>query len=420
MTPPTLESLLKGILTALAVTLALFLLGARFYQGYEDLRTQALREADLVREVVTRLPGPSASRWVHRLDPPWTVTRNPSGPSDRVLSSTDGATWGLTLNRRLLFAELVEANRTLLVWGMIGLLAAVEVSVFLAYGLTRPLRRLSWGCGELARGRPVRLPLGRWVSYELVQVTGMFNELAIQWERWRRVQAQMGRMDRLASLGELVSGVAHEIRNPLASMRIHLDLLASRLRDRPEVTEHLEALEAEVDRLGRTVDQFLAFARPRPPRREVLRPREILDWLARLLGNQGARNRVHVEAEAPPDLEPFEGDGDQIRQLLLNLGLNALRAMEGGGTLTLRAWGTPEGLRFAVEDTGPGIPEALRDRLFEPFVTTRSDGTGLGLAIAKRIALDHGGTLDFETSPRGTRFTLLLPREGLSEGEGPT
>ena len=94
--------------------------------------------------------------------------------------------------------------------------------------------------------------------------------------------------------------------------------------------------------------------------------------------------------------------------------------MEGGGTLTLRAWGTPEGLRFAVEDTGPGIPEALRDRLFEPFVTTRSDGTGLGLAIAKRIALDHGGTLDFETSPRGTRFTLLLPREGLSEGEGPT
>ena len=115
MTPPTLESLLKGILTALAVTLALFLLGARFYQGYEDLRAQALREADLVREVVTRLPGPSASRWVHRLDPPWTVTRNPSGPSDRVLSSTDGATWGLTLNRRLLFAELVEANRTLLV-----------------------------------------------------------------------------------------------------------------------------------------------------------------------------------------------------------------------------------------------------------------------------------------------------------------
>lgn len=422
MTPPTLEGLLKWILTALAVSLALFLLGTRFYQGYGDLRTQALRDSDLVGEVVTRLPSVAAEGWLSRLGPAWKVSTPPlaEGPVDRILRSADGKDWGLTLNRQALFAELVEENRYLLVLGMIGLLASVEIAVFLAYGITRPLRRLSWGCSQLARGRSVRLPLGRGVSFELSHVTGVFNDLAEQMERWRRVQGRIVRMDRLAALGELVAGVAHEIRNPLASMRIHLDLLADRLRDRPELEGHLEALGVEMDRLGRTVDQFLAFARPRPPRRERLQPRNLLEWTARMVGSQGSRGNVRVVLEAPPAPLPFWGDEDQLRQLLLNLGLNALKAMEEGGTLTLELQEAPEELRFAVEDTGKGIPEDLVDRVFEPFVTTRPDGTGLGLSIAQRIAQDHGGNLSCRTSPGGTRFTLILPRqeEPHEEGDG--
>ena len=122
--------------------------------------------------------------------------------------------------------------------------------------------------------------------------------------------------------------------------------------------------------------------------------------------------------EAPPAPLPFWGDEDQLRQLLLNLGLNALKAMEEGGTLTLELQEAPEELRFAVEDTGKGIPEDLVDRVFEPFVTTRPDGTGLGLSIAQRIAQDHGGNLSCRTWRCETRSVLSRAREEVSDVAG--
>ena len=255
--------------------------------------------------------------------------------------------------------------------------------------------------------------------------------------------AQLVAADRLATVGKMAAHVTHEIRNPLSSIALNLELLeeqlgllranregtASRGEAEAEANALLRAIGREVERLSGLSQQYLAFARQRPlelePEDVGTIAREGADFVRRELEQHG----IELTLDIAPELPTVLADEGQLRQALLNLLRNAREAMPKGGHIAVRVQGSDDGgVSLIVEDDGPGIDPALRQHLFEPFFTTKSHGTGLGLAITQQIAKAHGGTIDCEsvadeggsTEPggagprardeRGTRFVLRLPR----------
>lgn len=244
-------------------------------------------------------------------------------------------------------------------------------------------------------------------------------------ERLRQSQRVIERQEKLSSLGVLAAGIAHEIRNPLTSIRVRLFTQQALLKPGSEEYEDNVFLTGEIVRLERIVKDFLAFARPADPQFVPLPASRPLREIAPLLGPELAKSglTLHEEYLADPLVQ---ADSGQIKQVVINLVRNAAEAMTGdepgavggGRVVTLRtrtevrrqdgrpaAWAILE-----VADAGPGIPPEVQKRLFDPFFTTKANGTGLGLSIATRILEKHGGTLEYSTAPgRGTIFRLVLP-----------
>lgn len=222
---------------------------------------------------------------------------------------------------------------------------------------------------------------------------------------------------RLAALGTMAAGLAHEIRNPLAGIKGAAQYLQAAREG--EDAEMVRVIVDEVDRLNMVVTQFLDYARPFQLDVADLDVPALLGHVVSVLDAQGTPSSVRIVVDPAPDLPPVRADAFKLKQVLLNLAQNALQAMKGGGTLTLRA--RPGRLRdpkardaaaveISVEDTGVGIPPEDLDKLFVPFFTTRHDGTGLGLAISRRLVVAHGGELDVSSAVgRGSIFTVRLP-----------
>jgi signal transduction histidine kinase len=236
--------------------------------------------------------------------------------------------------------------------------------------------------------------------------------------RLEETQRQLFQSEKLAALGKLSAGIAHEIRNPLTSIKILIHSLADEQATSSSREKDLAVIEGEIGRVNKIIKQFLDFARPRPPSLETLDVRAILEETLALLIYEMEAQGISLEKSYSPDLPPIPVDREQMKQVFLNLMLNALQAMEKGGTLrvvTRRASPFPgEGERSAAEvsfaDTGPGIPEDLRGKIFEPFFSTKEEGIGLGLPIAQRIVEEHGGEVRVESKVgQGTTFTIALP-----------
>lgn len=240
-------------------------------------------------------------------------------------------------------------------------------------------------------------------------------------EEQRRIEAQLIRAGRLGALGELTAGIAHEIKNPLHAMKgtaeILRDVVPPGAPERKMLDLHLE----EIDRLAQSADRFLTFARPSPPDRRPLNLLEIVGRVVSLVEAQARREGVRTvsrpyEGGGPPSVS---GDPEQLTQLLLNIALNGVQAMAGGGGGEL-AFGIGQELQrdrthFAVRisNTGPPIPEDHLERIFDPFFTTKDAGTGLGLSICARIADQHDGYLSVRNlaDGAGVEFALALPAE---------
>jgi len=226
-----------------------------------------------------------------------------------------------------------------------------------------------------------------------------------------RANEQLLAAERLATIGKMAAHVTHEIRNPLSSIALNLELLEEELPVSGEEAHNLlRAIKAEVERLAGLSEQYLSVARQRPQHLRPEKLSEIIEEACEFVRRElmQAGTKLSFETDAPDQVLPL--DEAQIRQALLNLLRNAREAMPNGGLVDVQLWRTEKGLDLVVEDEGIGLPAAVRERLFEPFFTTKAHGTGLGLAITRQIAEAHGGHVRVESrDPRGTRIVLHLP-----------
>jgi len=215
---------------------------------------------------------------------------------------------------------------------------------------------------------------------------------------------------RLAAIGQISASIAHELRNPLGSVRNAVFYLKRHLpKDEPELTEFLQIIENEVEDADRIIGNLLELTRRKPAAKQAVDLRQLVeDAFSRI------RDTDEVRCQVSTDPDPFEiqADPDQFRQILINLGKNAVQAMKGKGELIVQASRSASCDVIVVRDTGSGVPGDVRERLFEPLMTTKSKGTGLGLTICRQIVDRHGGTIELvENEGPGAAFQISLPRE---------
>ncbi len=236
----------------------------------------------------------------------------------------------------------------------------------------------------------------------------------------RRLEAEVRRREKLAAVGNLAAGVAHEIRNPLSSIRGYAAYFGAKFAPDSEDRQAAEVMVREVDRLNRVISELIEFARPSDLERRPVRLSDLAGHAARLTRPDAVARKVDINLDGVTDGPEVLADPDRLTQALLNLCLNAIQAMESGGVMRLATGLAPDGRAFvSVADDGDGIDAAERDRIFDPYYTTKSHGTGLGLPIAHKIVVAHGGEIVLTPRPEGgTLATVFLPPQGGDTANG--
>ncbi|HAG07768.1 MAG TPA: two-component sensor histidine kinase [Peptococcaceae bacterium] len=244
---------------------------------------------------------------------------------------------------------------------------------------------------------------------EMGQIVQAINKMALGLAEKERLETELRRAERLAALGRLVTGIAHELRNPIAIVKAAVQVMEKELQHVPEVQDYARVIKEQVNRQNHVLQELLEFGRPSPG---IVQPlnvnrlvESVLTFAQPLLRQQGIALQLSLSEKLPP----VQGDGEKLKQVFLNLILNAVQAMPTGGMLVIETGGNGEVfVRFT--DTGAGIEPDDIPHLFEPYYTTKKNGSGLGLAITHRIVELHGGHIEVESEPgRGARFTVYLP-----------
>jgi two-component system sensor histidine kinase HydH len=228
----------------------------------------------------------------------------------------------------------------------------------------------------------------------------------------RSLRREVARSQRLASVGRLAAGVAHEIRNPLSSIKGFATYFKERYPDRPDDQQTADIMIQEVDRLNRVVGQLLEFAKPVSVKPKPISLQALLNDSIKLIKDRAAEKGISVQTQNNTQVDEARIDPDRINQVLLNLYLNAIDSMESGGELKVEisSDGQHHDIVIRISDTGRGISRENLSKIFEPYFTTKSTGTGLGLAIAHNIVAAMGGQITVKSAPgRGTNFSVRLP-----------
>lgn len=285
--------------------------------------------------------------------------------------------------------------------------------------------------GEISTKRGERCLLGVTISPlrnergGQIGIIGTFQDLT----QLKSLEEEMQKKERLATLGEMAAGMAHEIRNPLASLSGSIEVLKGDLNLRDEHLRLMEIAIKEAERLNSIITQFLLYAKPHPPRRGRTDLHALLSETVQLLQNNPEyHDRIRVSLQISSEPLMLLIDPDQIRQVFWNLSMNAFQAMPEGGALTIStrrarpkkgksAAAPEEGVEILFADTGGGIRKEDLSKIFYPFFTTKSSGSGLGLAIVQRIIEEHTGEIRVESSPQGTTFFITLPLDELTKSE---
>jgi signal transduction histidine kinase len=273
------------------------------------------------------------------------------------------------------------------------------------------------GADERPHDLPLKAAGARSVRWNRAEVSGpdgtpFVYAVGIDVTDEQEILRRLLRAERLAAVGTLAAGLAHEVRNPLNSASLQLTVLERRLargEAAATTTPIVGIIRSEIERLEHLVRDFLGFAKPTPLQPRPVEIGPLLEAVAELIRLEAHASRVAVVTEAAPSLPPVAGDPERLRQVLLNLTRNAIEAMhERGGRLTLRAKASKDDtVDVEVEDDGPGFADNLP--VFDAFFTTKDQGTGLGLSLVHRIVADHGGTVRVTSRPGRTCFVVSLP-----------
>jgi len=264
--------------------------------------------------------------------------------------------------------------------------------------------------------------------YPLANQVAIAIENSNLYENLKKSQSIMRRADRLASLGTLIASLAHEIRNPLVSIKTFTQLLPERMEDEEFRNYFLKVASGEIDRLTGLINELLGFARPSEPRLEGEDVNALIDKMEILVATEARKKNVTLNKDYARDLPQIKADAEQLKQVLLNILLNAIQATKGEGKIWIetRMVQLPVEDRMEpftqieVRDTGVGIPKENLERIFDPFFSTRTEGSGLGLAISHQIIHDHGGFISVESEVgKGTSFKVHLPLKPGGKGADP-
>lgn len=238
-----------------------------------------------------------------------------------------------------------------------------------------------------------------------------FVSNAIDMTEHLALQHRVAQTEALAGLGEMAAVVAHEIRNPLGSIMMAAKQMAGHELNAEDRNTVLQVLRSESQRLNETLSNFLAYARPRELRLQRVDLNHLIQDVCHMVrSNQELAGNIHFSISVDSGISPFLLDPDQIRQVIWNIVLNALQAMEGRGELIITTRHSQGWVYLSIGDTGPGIPESGFHLIFKPFHTSKRQGTGLGLPIAERIVKAHGGRIEAKNRPeKGALFEVVLP-----------
>lgn len=292
---------------------------------------------------------------------------------------------------------------------VVGCLLTAVAGIFVSRRLSRPLRALSAGVKSITEGDyNHRVEVNG--NDEVAELAQVFNHMAERLGQLQALETDLRRRDRLSALGEVAVGIAHEVRNPLGTIKTSAELVRKRDGLSAADAKLLGFVIDEVRRIDGLIEEFLSFARPRAP---VMRPLtfiKVVERVASFLEPELSRHGVEFAIVDLSESALVEADEDHLFQACLNLVLNAIDAMETGGRLTIRLERHNSSLYASFSDTGPGIPTALQDKIFDPFFTTKPRGTGLGLAKVFSILTSHQGRVECRSEPgAGATFILVLP-----------
>ncbi|HLH38085.1 MAG TPA: HAMP domain-containing sensor histidine kinase [Bryobacteraceae bacterium] len=326
----------------------------------------------------------------------------------------------------LLSNILLPEVRTVAYVSIAALIASLILTAVATNWLLRPVRRLEQMIDRMVQGKFGRPEKSEGMAKEFAAVESKLNVLGEQFRGARKEASEMQhnldqlleRMEshldvasRLTAISRITGSVAHEIKNPLNAISLHLDLLRARLGGpEDELNAEIDVLSKEVRRLDRVVKTFLDFSRPVDVRLEEVDLAALAREVSDLMKPQARLAKIDLVFDAPTVPALIRGDADLLKQAILNLVTNALDAMKEGGHLHLRAGRQDDIVTLEVADDGPGIPPELRNKVFQLYFTTKPKGSGIGLAMTYRAVQLHNGTIDFTSeNGRGTTFRLQFP-----------
>jgi signal transduction histidine kinase len=285
------------------------------------------------------------------------------------------------------------------------------LSFVLVIQILEPIRRLAIETG----GTVKPISSGDEVAALKRGVRGLIEDIDYTHSELERSRERLVQSEKMALVGKLAAEVAHSIRNPMTSINMRLFSLSRTLDLLPTQREDFEVIYDEMRHLDNIVRNFLEFSRPPKLKVQKTNVSEVVDMAVQLLEKRLERHGVTVERERGIALPDIDADPELLKEVLVNLIVNACDAMPQGGKLTIAeedalAEKVGRAVLIRATDTGPGIPEAIRDRIMEPFFSTKEEGTGLGLSIAARIVEEHGGHLDVRSEAgKGATFIVTLP-----------
>ena len=412
----------------------------RLSEYLKEARTRGINEVNIISnegEIINSSDPTKVGkrREVHKLDKGLKASRRGGGvtgssmrPYDLLVPVIVGDEQIGYVEVNLLLDNIREIQhdnflRRLLATCMIFMLGII-VTIFLARRYTDPINRLVAGVKKVSAGDlSMTFPQER--SDEIGELAASFNEMVGKLRERENLEKRLYEAEHLSKVGQLASGIAHEIRNPLNYISLAIDHLKSEML--PACTEHRQELETltdkikeEVRRVNYMVVNFMNYGRPLKLRLAELSYPDLIAMALPLLEDKLAEQHISVVTELAPDLPPMMADRELLRNCLFNFITNAAQAMPNGGTITLGASfeQESESFRLTFADQGEGIAPEDVTRVFQPYFTTKEAGIGLGLAITERIVREHGGTIAVASEPeRGTVFTVVLPAGSRVEAE---